>query len=96
MAKDHPSIGDIRGQGLFAQIEFVKAGGKKPLAQWPQTPPVLRQLVAEGHRREMSFAVRGNLLILCPPLVIEQSDLAMGLRVLDELLAEGVDEAARR
>jgi taurine--2-oxoglutarate transaminase len=96
MAKDHPSIGDIRGQGLFAQIEFVKVGSKAPLAKWPQTPPVLRQLVAEGRKREMSFAVRGNLLILCPPLVIEQADLAMGLRVLDELLAEGVDEAARR
>ena len=94
MAEDHPSIGDIRGQGLFAQIEFVKAGGKEPLAKWPQTPPVLRQLVAEGRKREMSFAVRGNLLVLCPPLIIEQADLAMGLRVLDELLGM-VDKAAR-
>ena len=93
MAEDHPSIGDIRGQGLFAQIEFVKAGGKEPLAKWPQTPPVLRQLVAEGRKREMSFAVRGNLLVLCPPLIIEQADLATGLRVLDELLGR-VDEAA--
>jgi len=93
MAEDHPSIGDIRGQGLFAQIEFVKVGGKEPLAKWPQTPPVLRQLVAEGRKREMSFAVRGNLLVMCPPLIIEQADLATGLRVLDELLGI-VDEAA--
>jgi taurine--2-oxoglutarate transaminase len=95
MAEDHPSVGDIRGQGLFAQIEFVKVGSKEPLAKWPQTPPVLRQLVTEGRKREMSLAVRGNLLVLCPPLIIEQSDLAQGLRVLDELLAEGVDEAAQ-
>jgi taurine--2-oxoglutarate transaminase len=70
-------------------------GSKEPLAKWPQTPPVLRQLVTEGRKREMSLAVRGNLLVLCPPLIIEQSDLAQGLRVLDELLAEGVDEAAQ-
>ncbi len=95
MAQDHPSIGDIRGQGLFAQIEFVKTGSKEPLAKWPQTPPVLRQLVAEGRKREMSLAVRGNMLILCPPLVIEKDDFAMGLEVLDELLGM-VDEAAKR
>jgi taurine---2-oxoglutarate transaminase len=95
MAQDHPSVGDIRGQGLFAQIEFVKAGGQEPLAKWPQTPPVLRQLVTKGRQREMSLAVRGNLLVLCPPLIIEQADLAQGLRVLNELLAEGVDEAAQ-
>lgn len=93
MAEGHPSIGDIRGQGLFAQIELVKPGGREPLARWPQTPPVLRRLVTEGRKRELSLAVRGNLVILCPPLVIEQSDLAMGLRVLDELLCM-VDEAA--
>jgi len=95
MAQNHPSVGDVRGQGLFAQIEFVKAGSREPLAKWPQTPPVLRQLVAEGRRREISLAVRGNLLILCPPLIIEQSDLAMGLKVLDELLFK-VDMAASR
>jgi taurine--2-oxoglutarate transaminase len=94
MAEDHPSIGNIRGQGLFAQIEFVEAGSREPLARWPQTPPVLRQLVTEGRQRELSLAVRGNLLILCPPFVIEQSDLATGLRALDELLIM-VDEASR-
>jgi taurine--2-oxoglutarate transaminase len=91
MAEGHPSIGDVRGQGLFAQIELIKPGSREPLARWPQTPPVLRRLVAEGRKRELSLAVRGNLVILCPPLVIEQSDLAMGLRVLDELL-DMVDE----
>jgi len=95
IAEGHPSIGDIRGRGLFAQIEFVKAGSQEPLAKWPQTPPVLRQLVVEGRQREISLAVRGNLIILCPPLIIEQADLAAGLHVLDELLSM-VDEAAHR
>ncbi len=99
MAEDHPSIGDIRGQGLFAQVEFVKTRtsgwGREPLAPWPQTPPVLRRLVSEGRARQMSFAVRGNLLILCPPLVVEQPDLAQALHVLDELLGM-VDEEANR
>jgi hypothetical protein len=37
--------------------------GSLPLRSgWPQTPAVLRQLVAKGRKREMSFAVRGNLL----------------------------------
>ena len=72
---------------------FILYKGKD--TQWPQTPPVLRWLVAEGRKREMSFAVRGNLLILCPPLIIEQSELATGLKVLDELLRMVDKEASR-
>ena len=55
MAEDHPSVGDIRGQGLFAQIEFVKAGSTDPLAKWPQTPPVLRQLCGRGSQARDEF-----------------------------------------
>lgn len=88
LAEDHPSAGDVRGSGLFAVLETVKdRATREPLAPWPKRPASLGRLVAEGRKRGMSFAVRGNLVILCPPLVIEQADLAKGLDVLDELLA---------
>ena len=74
-----PIIGDVRGQGLFAIVEL-----KKP--SWPQTLPELKKLVSEGRKRGMSFAVRGNLIVLSPPLVIKQEDLAEGLAVMEELL----------
>jgi taurine---2-oxoglutarate transaminase len=35
----------------------------------------------------VSFAVRGNLIILAPPLVIEENELQDAVRVLGELAA---------
>jgi taurine--2-oxoglutarate transaminase len=74
-----PIIADVRGQGLFAIVELTKY-------MWPATLPELKHLVAEGRKRGVSFAVRGNLIVLSPPLVIQQADLAHGLDVMEELL----------
>jgi taurine--2-oxoglutarate transaminase len=89
-----PIIGDVRGQGLFAIVELVepdvgadRVSAQEPLSKWPQTAPQLKKLVSEGRRRGISFAVRGNLIVLSPPLVIEQADLAYGLDVMEESLS---------
>jgi taurine---2-oxoglutarate transaminase len=75
-----PIIGDIRGQGLFAIVELAQPS-------WPQTLPMLKKFVSEGRQRGISFAVRGNLIVISPPLVIAQEDLAHGLDVMEELLS---------
>jgi taurine--2-oxoglutarate transaminase len=88
LEESHPSIGNIRGQGLFAVIEMVKnRETKEPLSPWPHTAPSLKKLVDEGRRHGVSFAVRGNLIILAPPLTIEQRHLIRAIEVLDKLLA---------
>jgi taurine--2-oxoglutarate transaminase len=74
-----PIIDDVRGQGLFAIVELKEFS-------WPQTRPELKKLVSEGRKRGVSFAVRGNLIVLSPPLVITQEDLSHGLDVMEELL----------
>ena len=84
----HPVIGDVRGgHGLFAVIELVAdRKTKMPHAPWPQTPPALQALVAAAMEAGVSFATRGNLILLAPPLVIAESDLAAALALLDRLL----------
>ena len=47
----------------------------------------MRTLLATARDEGVSFGSRGNLLILAPPLVITESELAMALGVLDRLLA---------
>jgi taurine--2-oxoglutarate transaminase len=42
----------------------------------------------EGLSRGVSFAARGNLLLIAPPLVIRESELAGALDLLDRLLGE--------
>lgn len=89
MQTRHAVIGDIRGgRGLFVVVELVAdRATREPIALWPLTAAPLAALVRDGLEAGVSFATRGNLLILAPPLVIEERDLVRGLAVLDGLLA---------
>jgi taurine--2-oxoglutarate transaminase len=84
----HPAIGDVRGgHGLFAVLELVEdRASRRPLAPWPQLAPQLKALVEAAMQEGVSFATRGNLILIAPPLVIEERDLAQALAVLDRLL----------
>jgi taurine--2-oxoglutarate transaminase len=84
----HPVIGDVRGgHGLFAVLELVAdRTTRTPLAPWPQTPPQLRALLEVAMQAGVSFGTRGNLILLAPPLVIAERDLADALALLDRLL----------
>jgi taurine--2-oxoglutarate transaminase len=90
LQRRHAVIGDVRGgHGLFAVIELVKdRSTREPLSPWPEVHPVLKRLLAQALDAGVSFAARGNLLILAPPLVIEQHELSEALDLLDRLLGE--------
>ncbi len=69
-----PAVGDVRGRGLFVGLEIVKDGEPDP-ERAGQTQRALREqgvLVGRGGRY-------GNVLILAPPLVIEEGVLDEGL-----------------
>jgi taurine--2-oxoglutarate transaminase len=86
----HAVIGDVRGgHGLFAVLELVKdRATRAPLAPWPQEHAALRALVQRGRAEGVSFATRGNLILLAPPLVITENELTDALALLDRLLGE--------
>jgi taurine--2-oxoglutarate transaminase len=88
MQSRHAVIGDVRGgDGLFAVIELVRERvSREPLAPWPQTHPRLVKLLARALEAGVSFAARGNLILLAPPLVIGENDLEEALELLDRLL----------
>lgn len=88
--RHRPVVGDIRGgHGLFAVLELVKDPvTREMLRPWPEVHPSLRSLVSRALDAGVSFAVRGNLIILAPPLVIDQHDLEAALALLDRLLGD--------
>ncbi len=89
MQSRHRAIGDVRGgAGLFAVVELVRdRDSREPLSPWPQMHPGLAKLLGEAVQAGVSFAARGNLILLAPPLVIEEPDLARALELLDRLLS---------
>jgi len=90
MQARHTVIGDVRGgHGLFAVLELVKdRTTREPLRPWPEVHLALKSLVTRGRAAGVSFAIRGNLILLAPPLVITETELADALAVLDRLIAE--------
>jgi taurine---2-oxoglutarate transaminase len=92
----HAVIGDVRGgQGLFAVVELVRErASREPLAPWPAMHAALRALIERALAEGVSFAARGNLLLLAPPLVITERELADALTLLDRLLGELATELA--
>ena len=58
-----------------------------PLSEALTTYEAMKAMLAAARDEGVSFGSRGNLIILAPPLVIAESDLAQALGVLDRLLA---------
>lgn len=90
MQTRHAVIGDVRGgHGLFAVVELVRdRKTREPLSAWSKMHPALTQLLRSGMDAGVSFAARGNLILLAPPLVIGEKDLAAALNLLDRLIGE--------
>jgi taurine--2-oxoglutarate transaminase len=83
-----PLIGDVRGgDGLFAVLELVRdRTSREPLAPWPEMHAGLRGLLRDALSAGVSFAARGNLILLAPPLIISEKDLGEALDLLERLL----------
>jgi taurine--2-oxoglutarate transaminase len=83
-------IGDVRGgHGLFAVVELVRdRAAREPVSPWPSKHPSLAAFVERSRQEGVSFATRGNLIILAPPLVIEEEDLMDALALMERLLRQ--------
>ncbi|MDX6423699.1 MAG: taurine---2-oxoglutarate transaminase, partial [Gaiellaceae bacterium] len=91
LAERHPSIGDVRGKGLFFGLELVtNRETREPLvpfnAAGDAAAPVNRMAKAALERGLYLF-VHWNVVIIAPPLTITREELDEGLAVLDEVLA---------
>jgi taurine--2-oxoglutarate transaminase len=90
--KLHPSVGDVRGLGLFAAIELVKdRETREPLIPWTvefyeKKHPLASQLLGRLKERGLYTYMRWNVLMICPPLCISEEELAWGLDRIDEAL----------
>jgi taurine--2-oxoglutarate transaminase len=89
----HPSVGDVRGKGLFAAIELVKdKGTREPLVPWTveyyeKKHPLTKELLGRLKQEGVYAYTRWNVLMICPPLCITKEELTWGLERIDDALA---------
>ncbi len=91
LAPRHPSVGDVRGLGLFAAVELVRDRTTKEPFNTDADKLAGRLLVTEEVTRAMmkegvyAFAWVRHI-VLAPPLIITREELDHGVDVLDQAL----------
>jgi taurine--2-oxoglutarate transaminase len=90
MQSRHPSVGNVRGIGLFWIIELVKdRDSRQPLVPWNAKSSELGPMPALArYLREQGLYtfVKWNWIFVVPPLCIDSDQIAEGLAILDAAL----------
>ena len=97
IATRHPSIGDVRGLGLFWGLELVKNRETREMlvpfnASGDAAAPIVR-LTKAAMERGLYLFVHWNVIMIAPPLTITREELDEGLAILDEVLAIADEQA---
>jgi taurine--2-oxoglutarate transaminase len=86
----HPSIGEVRGLGLFWGLELVKnRATREPLVPFNASGAAMGP-VSAMQKRAMELGLflfaHWNVVFIAPPLTITEAELREGLGILDQVL----------
>ena len=88
LGEQHPSIGEVRSIGLFGIIELVRnRKTKEPLTPWNRSSPEMISLRKELLEKGLFLYTHWHTLLIIPPLIITQEQLAEGFNILDKALS---------
>jgi len=88
----HPSVGEVRGMGLFAAVELVKnRATKEPFNTQDDKlagRPLVIDQVTGAMMKEGVFCIGWvSHLVIAPPLIVTREEIDRGLTALDHALA---------
>ncbi len=86
----HPIVGEVRGTGLWAAIDFTADPRTRALLPMER----LTRLVRRAKDKGLLVKLMGPALEFAPPLIIQREQIDWAVRVLDECLREEVRETA--
>ena len=93
LGEQHPSIGEVRSIGLFGVIELVKdRKTHQPLAPFNGSSPEMIALRKSLLDQGLFLYTHWHTLLIIPPLVISEAELAEGFSILDRTLDQ-VDQS---
>jgi putrescine---pyruvate transaminase len=78
----YPSVGEVRGKGLMAAIEFVENKTTKVA----KSGSFVNQIVQFMYEAGAMIRISGNLIIISPPLVIQEKELSVICDALEAAL----------
>jgi taurine---2-oxoglutarate transaminase len=100
LQEKHPSIGDVRGKGLFVGLELVKDRKTKepihdPWIEGPRPPNAKMKVLAKAFQDGV-YCLPGqtSVIMLAPPLTITREEIDHAIDVFDEALLIADKEAS--
>jgi len=96
----HPSVGNIRGLGLFWAVELVKdQKTKQPFNTYKDkvsgTPLVVDKVATEMMKNGVFIQAWVSHFVIAPPLIISETEIDEGIKALDEALRIADEERSR-
>lgn len=87
----HPSVGDVRGLGLFAAVELVRNRTTKAPFNTPDDKlagiPLVAEAVAKAMLDDGVYSMPWvSHLVLAPPLIVTRPEIDQGVEALDKAL----------
>ena len=81
----HPSVGEVRSIGLFGAIELVKnRETREPVSPFAGTSQEMVSLKKYLLEKGLFLYTHWNLLLIIPPLIITDEQLAEGFSIIDK------------
>ena len=95
LGEQHPSVGDARSIGLFGILELVRdRKTKEPMAPFDGSSPEMNALKKYCLDHGLFVYTHWHTVLIIPPLIITEQELAEGMAVLDGAL-EITDQAVK-
>ena len=87
LAQRHPSVGEVRGLGVFWAIELVANHlTREPLAPYGGSSPAMNAVLAACKSGGLLPFANFNRIHVCPPCNVSDAEIAEGLAILDAAL----------
>ena len=87
LAAKHPSVGEVRGLGVFWAIELVTdQQTREPLAPYGGSSPGMAATLAACKSGGLLPFSNYNRIHACPPCNVSDTEIADGLQILDAAL----------
>jgi taurine---2-oxoglutarate transaminase len=84
LADAHPSVGEVRGSGVFWALELVTSRSTRE----PVAPAAMAAVKAGLLDRGLLPFVQDNRIHVVPPCVVTDAQVATALAAYDEVLAD--------
>jgi len=87
IARRHPSVGEVRGAGVFWAVELVAdRRTRQPLAPYGSSSPAMNATIAACKTAGLLPFANFNRIHVVPPCTVSEAEARQGLAILDDAL----------